>query len=519
MSTSNLSSKSAGAGMLAAIVASLCCITPVLAFLGGIGGIAATFSWMEPFRPFLIALTVGVIGFAWYHKLKPRTDEEIACACEDDEKPSFWQSNKFLSIVTVFAVLMLAFPSYAHVFYPDQNNNSTLLSPDESTIKLAEFTVKGMTCAGCEEHVKHATTQLEGVLQANASHQQASAQIVFNASVINLEKIIEAVNKTGYSVTSSQVSEAPATAYVFPQDTFKIVELAVKGMTCSGCEAHITNSVGELEGVQTVEASYTNQTATIGYNPEKVDRDQIVAAINKTGYTVIEDEKKNMSTTTAEINDDISFYKVPLVCNAAPTIGCGSRSKPVLMDLEKSENVKEAWLNRAGTVIAIVWQNDTDLKVQRSVITEIFGTHKVNASELLMDDYANNMASFSEGEGWHQGSDVNALSKEEAGIIAEQIMESIRAKTSLNIADEHQLRERITATFYDFFLNYQSLEELGDPKVYKVMLSKIIDYGEDIVGEGNMPTLDELWQSCSNAAKSCNHEGCSGSSCSLTKKS
>ncbi|MEQ8679075.1 MAG: heavy metal transporter, partial [Cyclobacteriaceae bacterium] len=43
----NLSSKSAGAGLFAAIVASLCCITPVFSLLAGIGGIAATFSWME----------------------------------------------------------------------------------------------------------------------------------------------------------------------------------------------------------------------------------------------------------------------------------------------------------------------------------------------------------------------------------------------------------------------------------------------------------------------------------------
>ena len=32
----------------------------------------------------------------------------------------------------------------------------------------------------------------------------------------------------------------------------------------------------------------------------------------------------------------ISFYKTPLVCNAAPEIGCGSRAKPALLSLEKN---------------------------------------------------------------------------------------------------------------------------------------------------------------------------------------
>lgn len=32
----------------------------------------------------------------------------------------------------------------------------------------------------------------------------------------------------------------------------------------------------------------------------------------------------------------IGIYEVPLVCSAAPEIGCGSRAKPVLSDLEKT---------------------------------------------------------------------------------------------------------------------------------------------------------------------------------------
>src|SRR5437660_11953669 len=51
----------------------------------------------------------------------------------------------------------------------------------------------------------------------------------------------------------------------------------------------------------------------------------------------------------------VSFYEVPLVCPAAPQIGCGSASKPLLLECERSDVVSEAWLNRAGTIMAIVW--------------------------------------------------------------------------------------------------------------------------------------------------------------------
>ena len=82
----NESSKLLGAGLLTAATASLCCITPVLALISGTTGLASTFSWMEPFRPYLIGITVLVLAFAWYQKLKPKTQEEIDCACYEDEK-------------------------------------------------------------------------------------------------------------------------------------------------------------------------------------------------------------------------------------------------------------------------------------------------------------------------------------------------------------------------------------------------------------------------------------------------
>ena len=57
------------AGVLSAIAASLCCITPVVALLAGSSSIAANFSWIEPARPYLIALSIAALLFAWYVKL------------------------------------------------------------------------------------------------------------------------------------------------------------------------------------------------------------------------------------------------------------------------------------------------------------------------------------------------------------------------------------------------------------------------------------------------------------------
>src|SRR5882757_5491218 len=52
----------------------------------------------------------------------------------------------------------------------------------------------------------------------------------------------------------------------------------------------------------------------------------------------------------------VSFYSVPLACPAARGLGCGSAAKPVLRALDKKNTVQEAWLDHAGTTLAIVWK-------------------------------------------------------------------------------------------------------------------------------------------------------------------
>src|SRR5574339_10139 len=106
-----------GAGILTAIAASLCCITPVIALLAGSSSIAANFAWIEPARPYLIGLSIAVLALAWYAKLKPINTSDIDCNNETTKKASFLQSKTFLVIVTVFAILMMTFPLYAKVFY------------------------------------------------------------------------------------------------------------------------------------------------------------------------------------------------------------------------------------------------------------------------------------------------------------------------------------------------------------------------------------------------------------------
>lgn len=202
MSTIKTGNKTWIAGLLTATVASLCCITPVLALFSGATGIASTFSWLEPYRPYLIGLTVAVLAFAWYQKLKPKK-ADINCECEEDAKPSFWQSKTFLGIVTVFAIAMLAFPKYSHIFFPKQTQKEIVIV-DKTAIQQVKLNIRGMTCEACSETINLALSKVPGVLEYKTEFKDGVSTVKFDTSKTNEQEITKAVNETGYKVTDTK---------------------------------------------------------------------------------------------------------------------------------------------------------------------------------------------------------------------------------------------------------------------------------------------------------------------------
>ena len=189
--------KLVGVGLLTALSASLCCITPVLALLAGTSGLASTFSWLEPFRPYFIGLTFLVLCFAWYQKLKPQ--KPIDCNCETYEKQNFMQTKTFLGIVTIFAIVMLGFPAYSSIFFPNTEKQITVV--DKSKIETVEFKISGMSCISCEHHVSTEINKLKGIVEARVSYEKGNTIVKFDNSKVSLNDIEKAINSTGYKVT------------------------------------------------------------------------------------------------------------------------------------------------------------------------------------------------------------------------------------------------------------------------------------------------------------------------------
>ena len=221
-------------------------------------------------------------------------------------------------------------------------------------------------------------------------------------------------------------------------------------------------------------------------------------------------------------SDQMSFFRVPLVCNAAP-FGCGSRSKPVLLDLQKSEAVKEAWLNRAGTIIAVVWKENINPKTRSSVTEEVFATHQVNVEALTDEAFDTEFAAFSTGENWYKGKEVDQLTIEESALIAKKIM-SVLQKDELIPSDQVEpMQAELTKYIETSLLGITSADQLNRG-FYAQWEKEAFRLGEKYLGKGNMPEVQlygpmptneaEEKASCSGQESSCKSQ----SSCCSSKK-
>jgi len=197
MENQNKNSKGAVAtGIIAALAASSCCIPPAIAAITGVGGVAGSLSWMEPFRPYLIGLAVVAIGYAWYNHLKPKKAD--GCGC-DIEKPKWYQAKGFLVGMTLFAAISIAFPYYSSIFF--STNKKEIIVVDKSSIQKVNVKIEGMTCDACQHHVNSAVNELSGIINVESSYENGNAVVEFDNTKTNIAEIEKAVNSTGYKVT------------------------------------------------------------------------------------------------------------------------------------------------------------------------------------------------------------------------------------------------------------------------------------------------------------------------------
>lgn len=186
----------------AAVVASICCIGPVV-FAGlGIGAVTAA-QGFAPLRPYFVALTAVFLGLGFYFAYR-KPKQATACEGQTCETPraARW-GRPLLWVASAVVLALVTFPYYyaplrATLDQPRQTPGVASAPAQPSTVELK---VSGMTCEGCALGVRTALLETPGVASASVDFEAGRARVQFDASKTSAEQLIEAINKAGFKAS------------------------------------------------------------------------------------------------------------------------------------------------------------------------------------------------------------------------------------------------------------------------------------------------------------------------------
>ncbi len=136
--------------------------------------------------------------------------------------------------------------------------------------------VLGMTCANCVAAVERSSKKVEGVSDATVNFASEKVTFTYDPDLINAQEattqVIERVERAGYKVPTTTI------------------ELPLIGMTCANCATTIERRLNKTDGVLEATVNYASEKAVVTYAPGALSRPELVAAVRKAGYDVVEIE-------------------------------------------------------------------------------------------------------------------------------------------------------------------------------------------------------------------------------------
>ena len=231
-----------------------------------------------------------------------------------------------------------------------------------------------------------------------------------------------------------------------------LATIKVTGMTCDGCAKSVERALSKVDGVRGAKVIYERGIAEVTYNDSRVTLDQLHAVIRETGFGIEEgyvpQAAEGPSGAASQVDSArASFYDVPLVCGAAPEIGCGSRAKPILQELQRHQAVAEALLNRPGTMIAVLWAEDSTPAQRAEAVAATAKKSDLSIKELAGDRREAALREFAAKASWYRSSEVDRLSEEEGDIVGARLVRRVRAKTTLSDRQADELGTALSVAF------------------------------------------------------------------------
>ena len=175
--------------IIAAILASVCCIGPLILVGLGIGSLTF-FSQFNELRPFLIIISLLLIIPAFYFAYRKR---EVKCEDGSCKIESAGKWNKIsVWLAAIFVAGFIAFPYFG---FDTPGQNKLPVNPGFQTVELK---INNMDCEACARGLENQLTQINGVKAAKVNYDKGNAEISFDQSKVKATEFVKVLTESGF---------------------------------------------------------------------------------------------------------------------------------------------------------------------------------------------------------------------------------------------------------------------------------------------------------------------------------
>lgn len=182
---------------LIAIAASACCVLPAVLGVASAGtlGLGAA---LAPFRPYLMGLTILLLGTGFYFTYRPA---KVACDADGRcsiPKPASRFGKAMLWAVTLFTVSTMAYPQFAAYRAEVKAASAQPVNRAVSASTTVVFAVSNMTCAECTFGLATALKKTSGVSAANVDFKTKRAIVRYDAARVGVPELRATIERSGF---------------------------------------------------------------------------------------------------------------------------------------------------------------------------------------------------------------------------------------------------------------------------------------------------------------------------------
>ena len=146
--------------------------------------------------------------------------------------------------------------------------------------------VEGMVCHSCVNNIESNVSKLDGVQEVKVSLEDKNARIAYNPKIIDPDRLASEIDSLGFEAKVNTGSVQRECSKSLEMGVLKVCCVGIDGMTCKSCVNLIESTLGDMEGVVSVQVSLTLREGIIEYNDTMVSVDGITKAIDDMGFIV-----------------------------------------------------------------------------------------------------------------------------------------------------------------------------------------------------------------------------------------